>query len=163
MIISSFQKTDFEAVKNLKQRHELQQLIQGYLFPHSDEAIQSWFERISNPGITPSELHWAIRIQDEFVGYVVLHKIDWLNRNADIGIVVNSQRKGIGTEAVLSVLSTAKNDFGLHKIYARVLEPNEPALRLFRKLDFELEGALVDDRFFNGVWTKNLILAKFLR
>ena len=55
MIISSFQKTDFESVKILKQRHELQQVIQGYLFPHSDEAIQSWFEKISNPGITPSE------------------------------------------------------------------------------------------------------------
>ena len=162
MIISSFQKTDFEALKILKQRYELQQVIQGYLFPHSDEAIKSWFERISNPGVTPSELHWAVRIEGQFLGYVALYNIDWVNRNAEIGIVINSPRKGVGTKAICSVLDITKNDFGLHKIYAKVLQSNEAGLGLFRRLDFELEGTLFEDRFINGAWTNNLILAKIV-
>jgi RimJ/RimL family protein N-acetyltransferase len=162
MILSSFQKTDFTAVKTLKERYDLQRVIQGYLFPHSDEAIQSWFEKISNPGASPSELHWAVRTQDRFSGYVALYNIDWINSNAEIGVVIESQGEGIGTEAVSAVINIAKNDFGFHKIYARVLASNEPAIGLFSKLDFIVEGTLVDDRLFNGVWTKNLILSKFL-
>lgn len=162
MILSSFQKSDFEALKLLKHKYELQKVIQGYLFPHSDEAIKNWFDKISNPGHAPSELHWAVRIEDDFFGYVVLHHIDWISRNAEIGIIINSPQKGIGTAAVSSVLDIAKNDFGMHKIYAKVLEDNRAGLALFRRLDFELEGKLSEDRFFNGSWMNNLILAKFL-
>lgn len=162
MILSSFQKSDFEAMKLIKQKYELQQVIQGYLFPHSDEAIRNWFDKISNPGKTPSELHWAVRIDDEFLGYVVLHQIDWINRNAEVGVVINSPGKGIGKEAVSSVLDIAKSDFGLHKIYAKVLQINESGVALFKRLDFELEGTLYEDRFFNGIWMNNLVLAKIL-
>ena len=162
MILSSFQKSDFEAMKLLKQKYELQQVIQGYLFPHSDDAIRNWFDKISNPGEAPSELHWAVRMSDEFLGYVVLHHIDWVNRNAEIGVVINSPGKGIGKEAVCSVLDIAKSDFGLHKIYAKVLQINESGIALFKRLDFELEGTLSEDRFFNGTWINNLVLAKIL-
>jgi RimJ/RimL family protein N-acetyltransferase len=162
VIVSSFQKSDFEAIKLLKQKYELQQVIQGYLFPHSDEAIRNWFDKISNPGKAPSELHWAVRIDNEFFGYVVLHKIDWINRNAEIGVVIKSPGRGIGNVAVSSVLDIAKNDLGLHKIYAKVLHVNEAGLALFEKLDFVLEGTLREDRFFNGKWIGNMILAKIL-
>ena len=163
VILSSFQQSDFEAVKALKESYDLQKIIQGYLFPHSDDAIKYWFDKISNPGETPSELHWAVRSQDAFLGYVALHRIDWINRNAEIGIVLNSRQKGIGTQAVNSILHIAKNDLGLHKIYARVLQPNVPAIHMFTKLNFSVEGTLVDDRLYNGAWTTNIILAKFLR
>ncbi len=162
MILTSFQKSDFEALKLLKQKYELQQVIQGYLFPHSDEAIENWFDKISNPGPTPSEIHWAVRVNNDFSGYVALHNIDWINRNAEIGIVVNSPRKGIGTEAISAVLDISKSDFGMHKVYAKVLEINQAGLALFRRLDFKIEGTLSEDRFYNGSWTNNLVLAKIL-
>ncbi len=84
------------------------------------------------------------RIEDDIlVGFVALFAIEWGNRTAKMAIGIGEPRfrgMGYGTEAIHLLLHYAFLELNLHRVGLDVIEYNETAIKLYRKMGFEVEG-----------------------
>jgi len=83
---------------------------------------------------------------DEWVhiGNVGLHRIDWKNRVAKLGIVIGERGywgRGYGTDAVRTMLRYAFLELGLNRVELEVFGFNRRAIRCYEKAGFVREGA----------------------
>ena len=88
-----------------------------------------------------------------YLGNVWLHNIHWVNRNAELRILLGAeglQGKGYGTRACRLLLRFAFEKLGLHKVYLYVSAVNPRAGRAFEKAGFRKEGTLKDEFFIDG-------------
>jgi RimJ/RimL family protein N-acetyltransferase len=60
------------------------------------------------------------------------------------------QGKGYGTEAVKLLLKFAFNDLNLNKVYLKVFQNNERAIKCYLKAGFVKEGLLRKESFIDG-------------
>lgn len=160
MILTHFEPEDIDVLIKLQNNVMIKSISQGYLFPHTKNAVIEWVKKIHNPGKNPTNLFWAIKEENELVGYCSLTNIDWMNRNAEIGIVLIKTQQGTGPLAIQELCNVAFNSYGLEKLYAKVLQINSPAIKLFERLGFLIEGRLLKDKMFSGEMVDNLIFAK---
>lgn len=80
---------------------------------------------------------------DALVGFVALMGIEWGNRTAKMAIGIGEARfrgMGYGTEAIHLILHYAFEELNLHRVGLDVIEYNEPAVRLYQKMEFQVEG-----------------------
>ena len=88
---------------------------------------------------------FAVRDAQQIVGLVNLDGLDWANSHAEIGIALTSQSargQGYAYEALSLLIDFAFRELGLHRLWARIIDGNEPSLKLFAKLGFQLEGRM---------------------
>tara|TARA_R110000782_G_scaffold108212_1_gene196671 strand:- start:185 stop:712 length:528 start_codon:yes stop_codon:yes gene_type:complete len=96
------------------------------------------------------------------VGNVLLSRIDLINSNCNIGILIgkNYWGKGIGTSAVSLMTNYALDTLGLHKVIAGVVEENVGSARLFEKVGFTLEGIRKEEFKFKDTFLNTLYYGK---
>lgn len=98
---------------------------------------------------------------DEHVGNCELMGIDLIHRRAEVGIVIGPPEhrgKGLGREAVRLLCDHAFGALNLHKVYLRVFESNERAIRSYRALGFREEGRLREHAFLGGRYVDVLFM-----
>jgi RimJ/RimL family protein N-acetyltransferase len=96
-----------------------------------------------------------------YLGGIGLHKIDWENSNAEVGIVIGKKEywnKGYGTDAMLAILDFAFNQMNLHRVYLRVFEFNQRGIRSYEKCGFQKEGVLRQDRYRQGRYYNTIMM-----
>jgi len=97
---------------------------------------------------------------------ISLDNIDFLNRKADLSIIIGEKKfldKGLGAETVTLLLGHAFGKLSLHKIGLGVLSKHTVAIRSYEKAGFVIEGILKDEILLNGQYhdiTKMRILAE---
>ncbi len=103
--------------------------------------------------------------QDKAVGFVSLH----LNPNrprrkhaASIGLAVHIdwQGQGIGTAMMQAAIEFADQWLNLTRLELEVYTDNEPALRLYKKFGFEIEGTLKQNSFRGGEFADVYCMAR---
>jgi L-phenylalanine/L-methionine N-acetyltransferase len=104
-------------------------------------------------------------VEDEVVGEVSLHATPtrWRMRHvASIGMAVRDdwQGKGVGTALMQAVLDLADNWLNLSRIELRVYTDNTPAIALYEKFGFEIEGTHRRMAFRNGEYVDGLSMAR---
>jgi len=159
--ICSFEAEDLDKLARIQQDVRTKELMQGFSLPHSKEAIHEWFLKIRNPGRFPTNIYWAIRLNSEFIGYCCLLDINWISKNAHVGIVISQSGLGLGNQALSLMEERAYLHLGLSKLYAKVIENNLPARKLFERRGYSCEGILKRDHIFQGNLVNNYIYAKF--
>ena len=81
-------------------------------------------------------------------GVVGLYDIDWLQRRAELRIVIGGEgyrRLGLGTEAVRLMVDYGFRALDLYRIWLGTAEDNFAARGCFEKAGFVREGTLIDD------------------
>lgn len=106
-----------------------------------------------------------LKEENRLIGMVGLHRIDWKNKNSELGYWIgkNYWNKGLVTEAVSLILDFAFSQLKLHKVYAKLFEKNIGSRRVLEKSGFKLEGSFKEQRFKHNAWQNELehgILAK---
>lgn len=83
---------------------------------------------------------------DDPIGSTFLVDVDFEHRHAELGywIVPEEHGNGYATEAADLCLEYAFDELGLHRVWARTHENNEPSIRVLEKLGFEREGVMRD-------------------
>ena len=114
-------------------------------FPTSAEANESFYQQVTAP--SEADLVLAIVAVDGevHVGNVGLHRIDWINRSAEFGIVIGEPEhwgKGIGGEATSLIIEHGFNRLNLHRIWLGVFAEHEAAVKLYERIGFRVEGTL---------------------
>ena len=134
------------------------ELIQHLCSPFrfiDEEVDTQWFNRYLESRARNIRLAICQKNSGEIIGAVYLLEIDWLNRNAEFGILIgdeNAQGKGAGEFATRGILKHAFLDLNLHRVSLIALASNERALRLYRRIGFVDEGKSRDALFKDGIY-----------
>jgi len=92
------------------------------------------------------------------IGVVDLIRVDWKNKNAELGYWLGKKYwgRGLTTEAVKLMLKFAFERLKLHMVYATLFEENIASRRVLEKAGFKLEGVMRECRFKYGKWHNEL-------
>lgn len=124
----------------------------GFPVPASIEMEREWIRGFQRCGLD-SDICLAVRnASDSLVGYVQWRNIDWIGRVAEFGIVIApcERGKGLGTHALGLATCFAWEVLGLRRMWLRVVEFNESAIRLYETAGWRHEGSLVQHAFRQG-------------
>lgn len=144
---------------------EVRQYLTMYR-PLSRAEEERWVESLAS---RREDIVLAIEVRagDQWVhiGNVGLHRIDWKNRTATLGIVIGEREfwgKGYGTEAVRTMLRYAFGELGLNRVELETYSFNPRAIRCYEKAGFRREGIRRQALYRNGKF-HDVILMGILR
>ncbi|MBT9130894.1 MAG: putative ribosomal N-acetyltransferase YdaF [candidate division WS2 bacterium] len=105
-------------------------------------------------------VYLSIIFEDKLAGYVALKDINQLNQRAYLETVVGGQhrRRGVGKDALITLLNYAFEELNLHKVLLEVYEFNQTAYELYKKVGFVLEGRLRQNSYKLGKFYDLLIM-----
>jgi len=105
------------------------------------------------------DLIWFVYVGDQPIGSIGLHRIDFKNGQAELGICIGNKDfwgKGIATVMEAIVLDYAFENIvagGLHKVLVRVFTENIGSLKVIKdKIGFRPIGVRREDVWCNGGW-----------
>jgi RimJ/RimL family protein N-acetyltransferase len=115
------------------------------------EKTQSWITKaLQDPSMRP----YAIMYDGNHVGNVTLDRIDNYLSSSRFSIYIGEpsarQVGGVGCTGTYLALREAFSSLGFHKIWLTVHVRNFPAINVYRKLGFSLEGILRDEFWLDG-------------
>ena len=127
------------------------------------QTTDQWRKRLeSNDPFT--SYHLAAVIDGKLVGNAGLH---WANRPrirhvGHFGIMVHDdyQGQGVGKALTAAVLEAADRWLDLARIELEVFSDNEPAIHLYKRFGFEIEGRKRKDFFRDGQYVDSLIMGR---
>jgi putative acetyltransferase len=126
-------------------------------------SLDQWRKRLSEP---PEGLYSLVACVDHrVVGSLSLHTFPHNPRRkhvAQLGMMVRDdwQGKGIGTALMQAAVELADRWLNLTRIELEVYTDNAPALRLYKKFGFEIEGTLKRHAFRDGAYVDSYFMAR---
>ncbi len=122
--------------------------------PMSTAGEERWFERhLASQDDYLYSFEGAVDGGWTHLGNIGLHRVDWKNRSAVLGIVIGEKGhwgKGFGTEAVRLMLRFGFGELDLHRVELDVYDYNPRAIRCYEKAGFRREGTLRQALFREG-------------
>lgn len=123
--------------------------------PWSVAEERAWLERIMRND-DPTSVTFVVETSDgEYSGSAGLMHIDPRNHSAEAGIVIGRPEdwgRGLGTEAMLTLLRHAFEEMNLHRVHLRIYAFNERGLRSYTKIGFVEEGRQREALYRHGAW-----------
>ena len=120
---------------------------------HSVDEVVGWIQ--STPS---SNLELVAAIEDQIIGQAGLRRLSGRQHHmAYLGMGVHDGwvRRGVGTALMLALLDAADNWLGIRRIQLTVYVDNAPAIHLYKRFGFIVEGthqayALRDGRYVDA-------------
>lgn len=127
----------------------------GFVRSFSRAETERWLEHRAADGEHGEDLRFAICLlgSTDAIGNVGLRAIDRLNGSAEVAIAISDSKqwsKGLGTDAMQVLLDFGFGEMRLERIWLRVFDYNERAVRSYLKAGFVNEVRLRHDRFHRG-------------
>ena len=127
-------------------------------------SVESWQRRLS--GETDASLVSLVACDGaDVVGTLGLHLNPGMPRRqhiAELGMAVRDdwQGRGVGTALLKAALELADGWMQLRRLQLTVFVDNEPAIRLYRKFGFEVEGTLRELAYRDGRYVDGFLMAR---
>jgi UDP-4-amino-4,6-dideoxy-N-acetyl-beta-L-altrosamine N-acetyltransferase len=164
IILRQLKLSDWESTIKWRNDATIKQMAMMHPFPITENVEKEWYENIINKK-DDKTVYFTITLRnDDPIGFITLNRINHINRNCYLGIVIGdpgSQGKGYGFESMQVVMDYVFNTLNLNKITLEVIETNHNALKLYRKLGFIEEGRLRKHYFAEGKYFDIIILSVF--
>ena len=156
-------KTEPSDAAALQELYACEKAYSGTLqLPHP--ALSMWESRLSN---TPDNVYGYVAIIDDEVvgnlGFMVC--VNQRRRHvASIGMGVkdNFAGQGVGSALLATAVDLADNWLNLIRIELTVFVDNEPAINLYKKFGFEIEGESPAYAFRNGEYVSTYHMARLI-
>lgn len=115
----------------------------------SEKQQQRWFEALS---ISNSSRRYVVEHGQSFVGVFRVDALDVHNRSVQVGLDIVQMFRGkrLSYPIYEHFFSYFFDQMGLNRIHLKVLETNECALHVYKKLGFIIEGRDRKAIFRNG-------------
>ncbi len=110
----------------------------------SEDDMLAFIRRSLDQFASNSGFSAGIWEHERYAGNIALHKVDWLNRRAEIGYWLGQefQGRGIVTEACRAVTRHALVELELNRVEIRCAAANTKSKAVPLRLGFTLEGVL---------------------
>jgi ribosomal-protein-alanine N-acetyltransferase len=133
-----FNDPDVRKTLIINERFELEKTIQ-------------WFEKTQSDD---SRLEFVIETSQKVpIGIIGLAGINRTHKTAEVYIVIGQKEfwgKGVMLEAEILLIDRAFNSLGLEKIWAETRSDNVASIITMKKIGFEVEGTLRNEKIVNG-------------
>jgi RimJ/RimL family protein N-acetyltransferase len=130
------------------------------------DETRAALESRTHQGVVFESGQWlvlAMQVRDtgRVIGEVLLKYDSETDARGELGYAMAADVAGRGyaTEAARAMLALAFDDFGLHRVIARLDARNEASARLLRRLGMRQEALFVQDEWFKEEWTDTLVFA----
>lgn len=155
---------DLEDLNRWKNNYDVFKNLGGGFNPVSIDQQKNWMDNMID--MNGNAKRFIIQTKDDqAIGMVGLYSINQVNRNCEFGIYIgktNSYGKGYGTEATELMLDFAFNNLNLKKVKLLVNDDN-PAIKMYERLKFEVVGKLKDERYVNGKYVDVIMMEKLIK
>jgi len=128
--------------------------------PTSEEDERAWLEALPHG----ADLVWLMERRDGAasspLGFISLIDHHPVHAHAELGLGIlgaDARGRGHGGEAIRLVLTHAFRAMGLQRVHLHVFADN-PALRLYERLGFRVEGTLRRHAFKRGAWRDQVMM-----
>lgn len=122
----------------------------GYYVPLSLDQEETWYEEMLGDRTARA---FSIEFDGRHIGGAGYHRIDGRNASAEVGLFVGLPElwdKGLGSEALQTLLRFGFEQMNLHRVYLRVYAENERAIHMYEKVGFQREGCWRQAEFRHG-------------
>ena len=150
--LRAIERKDLDEIMKWVNDQEVTKYLTAFLYPISRVEEEKFLERAMSRNDTEKNLVIETK-EGVYIGQISLHKIDWKNNNAELGIIIGNKGywgKGYGTEAIKILLHHAFNQMNFYRIYLRVFEYNQRGINCYKKCGFKEEGRLRKGHFYDG-------------
>jgi RimJ/RimL family protein N-acetyltransferase len=152
---------DLERVYKWHNDRHLYELLVRPFQGVSHATVEKWLT--TKQAYSSQEVNLAICLteNDCHIGNIYLRDIDWIARHAELSTFIGEathRSKGYGQIAVRLLIKHAFQDLGLQRLYLVVLQDNQPAIRVYEKCGFVVEGTLRRHVFKNGQFNDVLFM-----
>jgi putative acetyltransferase len=125
-------------------------------------SAEQWRKRIADP---PDSMHSLVAcVGDEVVGQIGVDTSHRPRRKhvGQLGMAVRDdwQGKGIGSALMRAAVDLADRWLNLERLELEVYTDNEPAVRLYQKFGFVIEGTLARFAFRDGRYVDAYLMAR---
>ena len=155
-------RSDLPTTLKWHNQAEIQDLYSGHPFPINEEFENLWYDKFLTSNF-PTTVFGVEHINDKkLIGLFLLKNISMINRSAELAIFIGNTEykgKGISKEIIRQGLNFGFNKLGLNRIDLKVLEGNNTAINLYKKLGFSEEGVLRQSVFKNGAFKDEIIMS----
>ena len=163
LILRPFEQSDVnEAYRAIASAEDLAWTTTPYWRPMTTKDVARHLLEPGRPTYT-----WAIVPSDGAnipAGKIDVIDLDLRHRRAEVGIAIwrkEHRGRGLGREAIRSTINWLNETGNVHRLQAKVIDGNEPSLRTFQSLDFDIEARLRDffwirDQFRDGILLSRL-------
>lgn len=97
---------------------------------------------------------------NRLLGACGLCYIDWANKNADFSIYIGADNLYIddkfALDAALIMAQYGFKELGLHRLWAEIYDFDNPKMKFFENMGFELEGRHRETHWSEGKWHDSL-------
>ena len=126
-------------------------------------SAELWRKRLAEP--PEGMFNLVVCAEDEIVGQLGLHTFPSRPRRrhvGQIGMAVRDdwQGKGAGTALMEAMVDLAERWLNLTRIELEVYTDNEPAIRLYKKFDFVIEGTHINFAYRDGHYVDAHFMAR---
>lgn len=126
-------------------------------------AVEMWRKRLAEP--PPGMYSLVACVEDDVVGQLSLSTYPNRPRRRHVGQLGMAVRddwhgKGVGTALMGAAVDLADKWLNLTRLELNVYTDNVPAIRLYEKFGFAIEGTLVDYAFRDGEYVDTHIMAR---
>ncbi|MDC1141646.1 GNAT family protein [Planctomycetota bacterium] len=135
-------------------------------FPFNEEGERKFLQHSSEPpaidAATDVAFVFGLKGETEPLGSSGLHRINWLHRNPEWGIVIGRPEewgKGYGREVAKTMLNYAFRTLNLHRVYLRVDAGNEKGIKSYLATGFKQEGLMREAVFVDGSYQDQILMS----
>jgi RimJ/RimL family protein N-acetyltransferase len=161
LLIRPIRRTDSEEIRNWR-NNQMKVLRQKELLTQREQGL--YFDEVVKGSLTakrPDQILLGIEDQNNLVAYGGLVHISWEDRRAELSFLTNGLLNDELYERYFAmfinyVVSIAKNDFGLHKIFTETYAFRRHHISILEKNGLKTEGKLADhirmaDGFYDSI------------
>ncbi len=126
-------------------------------------SVESWRKRLAEP--PDGFLSLVACVDGEVVGQIGLETFPNRPRRRHagaIGMMVRDdwQGKGVGTALMQAAVDLADKWLNLYRLELDVYTDNEPAIKLYKKFGFQVEGTRIGEAFRDGKYVDTFAMAR---
>lgn len=126
------------------------------------DTLRAWSTNADSTGVG-----FAVSPRDgsALIGHVALYGATPVTRSATVGIVMSPEAtgKGLGTDALRTLVRYGFDEFGLNRIELQVWAFNTRAVRAYEKAGFTEEGRKREAIFHSGVFHDEVLMSVLAR
>lgn len=160
LLLRRLDKSDANAVIELRSNAETMQYIPRPLITSADEAI-AHLQMIDDKINTNTGIDWAITLpgDNHCLGIIGFYRCSIPDMRAEIGYILLPEYRGRGiiSEAIAAVIDYGFATMRLHSIEAVIDPGNRASARVLEKQGFIEEGHLHENIYFDGKFLDSII------
>lgn len=158
--LRTYEKADADALLRWFSDEEVTRWLGPPNFP--SRAQQEKFIELASAGVEDAKYFAIETLDGKLVGDTGIRNIDWKSRKAEFFITIGEKQlwdKGLGTDALRSVIRLAFDKMNLNRLWLTTLADNPRAVRCYEKCGFVREGQLRQESFVDGKYRDVYVMA----